>query len=344
MSSSGAIYDVEFKPARIIFFIRKNKEVNEVYYVIDLTDTMYESITAKSWRTPITTNPCEKFSYQKKKLCMTLNNQGPWKRDIEYDTRHTEEKKTFALQLIDSMLKEVNQQQTADQASDETALPTVYLKRQRYLRQHENPVKRMEYLHLRDKINVWPPESLGFMFYYLKNDVEFDASQEPGINPVLTSWLEQLNYPNAGEAPVNSGGIGMGIRDFEEGIQDGMRRREDLQSGVILYRGPKVTSPDPAIRDEDLTRYLKIANEFNGRRVKNETQIILNIKKNEQLVLEKRSAFQKRYPGTIVPSITTVLHNIRMNMGRGGKSKRVKRVKRSKRSKTCKNRVHKRRN
>ena len=328
MSSSGAIYDVEFKPARIIFFIRKNKEVNEVYYVIDLTETMYESITAESWRMPNAAQICEKFSYQKKKLCMTLHNKGPWMRDI----RHQEKRKTFALQLIDSMLNDVNQQQTADQVSDETALPNEYLIRQRDLRQHENHVKRMEYLHLRDKINVWPPGSLGFMFYYLKNDVEFHASHEPEINPVLTSWLEQLNYPNAGEAPVNSGGVGMGIKDFQEGMQDGPSQSEYLQSGVILYRGPKVPSPDPAIRDKDLTHYIETANKFNGRRVKHETQIIKN---------EQRSAFQKLYPGTIVPSGPMILQILKDKLlWRGGKSKRTKRSK----SKRVKRRTTKRRN
>ena len=331
--------DVEqFKPATIIFFINKRSFMNQgtiqdVYYVIDLTNTMRSSIMSSR---------CDDANFQrdfpqKSKLGMILkdkktdptivpNEDVIWIRNFRDDAssdkasalylNNTSSDRAFALYLISSMLEEARD------------------------KDDEKRAKYEEYLHLYNKIIFWPPELLDFRFYYVNHknkfyNSTFHASHEPEINPVLTAYYELPNYHLAAEARVNQPEPGQGQKDFEEPGPDPSK----MQSGVILYRGPNVTIPifsnaETELTENTMKRYIDMANEFNGRRVDIETQIMRS--KGSEIQT------QPRFPSTIVPR--SVADLIGMFRRGGGKSKRVKRVKRSKRSKTCKNRVHKRRN
>ena len=308
--------------------------IQDVYYVIDLTNTM---------RSSIMTSRCDDAKFQidfpqKSKLGMILkyelkdtNKDVIWIRNFRHAAssdkasalylNNTSSDRAFALYLISSMLEE-----TRDKDNEKRA-------------------KYEEYLHLYNKIFFWPPELLDFRFYYVNRENKFynspfHVSQEPEINPVLTAYYELPNYPLAAEARVNQPEPGQGQKDFQEKGPD----PSIMQSGVILYRGPKVTIPKFSNAETELTkntmkRYIEKANEFNKRRVDIETQIMRS--KGSEIPT------QPRFPSTIVPrSVADLIGMFHRGGGKskGGKSKRVKRVKRSKRSKTCKNRVHKRRN
>lgn len=331
--------DVEqFKPATIIFFINKRSFMNQgtiqdVYYVIDLTNTMRSSIMSSRCDDA----NFQRFFPQKSKLGVILKYElkdtktDPtivptedvvWIRNFRYDAsdkasalyvNNTSSDRVFALYLINSMLEEARD------------------------KDDEKRAKYKEYLHLYNKIIFWPPELLDFRFYYVNHENKFynstfHASQEPEINPVLTAYYELPNYPLAAEARVNQPEPGQGQKDFQEEGPD----PSIMQSGVILYRGPKVTIPNFSNAETELTentmkRYIDMANEFNKRRVDIETQIMRS--KGSEIQT------QPRFPSTIVPrSIADLIRMFRRGGGKskGGKSKRSKQSKRTKRVKRTK--------
>jgi hypothetical protein len=248
--------------------------------------------------------------FQKDKLCTTLGGRGIWTRDETYATKPPYEKmdgigeyeeqekpkKEIALKLIDAMLEKVESLDDTD----------------------EKRAKYNEYLHLRDKIIVYPITSLRFMFYYIKEEYRqfrnvVHISEEYIVNPVIEYAFEMVNHSLRPAAE--------GKKDFEE--------PKKSQSGLILYRGPTIPVPkftrpksdDPdmeSIRNAGIKKEEEIQ-EFNERRRKRDERIIYE-RKYERNVIP---------PSTIIPGWRDVLTTWWQQKGRkGGKTKRARNQKR----------------
>jgi hypothetical protein len=262
--------------------------------------------------------------FQKNKLCMTLGGHGIWRRDkihgnkIPHEiNRQKPKKKEIALQLIDEMLKKVASQDT-----------------------DEKRAKYMEYLHLRNKIFVFPITSLQFMFYHIKEEYSYfrnfvmHISDETAVNPVLEYPFEMVNYSLRPAAE--------GIKDFEE-----PGPLKQLQSGLTLYRGPTIPVPifprpdseDPlmaSIRMIGIEQEKKIQ-EFNERRRKLDQlvidEIMPEVQKEEaereaatlQAIISKQNTLWNRLKNTAWSFIPPRVM--------GGKSKRARTQKRLSKSK-----------
>ena len=317
---SSSVPSAKTQTSNIIFFINKplshSPETNQVYYVVDLSDSMFRTMYYCAYP------PGEKkydFAarglFQKNKLCMTLEGHGIWTRDkihgtrIPFEINHQKpKKKEIALQLIDEMLKKVASQDT-----------------------DEKRAKYMEYLHLRNKIFVFPITSLQFMFYHIKEDSHFrdfdvHISDEPAVNPVLGYQFEMVNYSLRPAAE--------GIKDFEE---PGPLKQP--QSGLTLYRGPTIPVPifprpdseDPLVESIKMIgiEQEKTIQEFNERRRKLDQLVI------DEIIVQKEEAEREAATLQALRNKQNTLWNRVKNTAwsfipiraMGGKSKRAKRVK-----------------
>jgi len=299
----------------IIFFINRplSERSSQVYYVVDLTESMFKTMYSCAYPQPGETQRdfAADHLFQKNKLCMTLGGRGIWTRDETYATKPPYEKmngngeyekqetpkKEIALKLIDAMLEKVESLDT-----------------------DEKRAKYMEYLHLRDKIIVYPITSLRFMFYYIKDeypqfrDYDVSRSDEYKVNPVIEYPFEMVNHSLRLAAE--------GKKDFEESGPS-----SETQSGLTLYRGPTIPVPKfPHLQgDDELTagvRNIGIEQEekmqeFNERRRKRDERIIY-----ERKVIP---------PSTIIPGWRDVLR--RLWQQNGGKTKRARNQKRLSKSK-----------
>ena len=319
----------------IIFFINKplsdRSPDNQVYYVIDLTKSMFTTMYSCIYPQPGEIQPdfAADNLFQKNKLCMTLRGHGIWTRDETYATKSPYEimkeeyenqekpKKVIALQLIDKMLEEVASQDT-----------------------DEMRAKYNEYQHLRNKIFVFPITSLHFMFYCIKEEHfrDFNVHNETEVNPVLEYHFEMVNYSLRAAAE---------IKDFEE--QGPLKQ---LQSGLTLYRGPTIPvpifpRPPPPSHDPLLANIRMIGidqeekiHEFNERRRKWDQLVIDErmpevVKKQKeeaereaatlQAMLFKQNTPWNRFKNTVWSFIPPIVM--------GGKSKRARTQKRLSKSK-----------
>ena len=305
--------------SNIIFFINRplSERSSQVYYVVDLTESMFKTMYSCAYPKPGETQRdfAAEHLFQRNKLCTTLGGRGIWTRDETYATKPPYEKmngeyekqekpkKEIALKLIDAMLEKVESLDT-----------------------DEKRAKYKEYLHLRDKIIVYPITSLRFMFYYIKEEYRqyrdlVHISDEYIVNPVIEYAFEMVNHSLRHTAE--------GKKDFEE------PGPKQSQSGLILYRGPTIPVPKfprPEVDDDTDLESIRNAGikkeeeiqEFNERRRKMDEQIIYE-RKYERKVIP---------PSTIIPGWRDVLSTWWQQKGqKGGKTKRVRTQKRLSKSK-----------